>query len=220
MFQASRRAQSRDSNDGEVPQLGKNHRSSRRRRLAVGVSVVVAVAIAAGGATVTKTSGSETSHPTGAIHLTSAELQQWHTQTATPFQREEIVEKVRAAFAGVAQVGVGPRPADTGASGSVGTPGAAAAPASSSGTSIAREVLSYGVSGSDFWVVASYGDMARGAIWGADYACKYYYGVPSWLCDTAANILSSWSQGWGSASNHGVWAAVYWWPPHVAGGRW
>ena len=58
----------------------------------------------------------------------------------------------------------------------------------------------------------------NGAIWGAVRACQTR--LPGWLCTSAGNLLASWAQGWGGAANHGVWAAIYWAPPHVDGGRW
>jgi len=193
---------------------------SRSHLAVVGVSILVAVAIAAGGATVTQTPGATSLRASGSIHLTSAELKQWHNETATPFEREQIVEKMRAAFSGVAEVGAGPRPDQPDVSGAVGADAPATEPVSAGPTNVAQEDLSYGITGSDFWVVASYGDMARGAIWGAEQVCEYYYGVFGWLCDAAGSLLSSWSNGWGSANNHGVWATVYWWLPHYNAGRW
>ena len=128
-----------------------------------------------------------------------AELAQWKALTATPAQRARIVHELQGAFAGVAQVGVGPIQTGTSAPN-------------------IQEVLSYGVNWDHFWIIASYYDMARGAIWGAVQVCDRY--APSWICNQAGNILSSWAAGWGWASNHGVWASIYWWPPHVTGGRW
>lgn len=138
---------------------------------------------------------------------TAAELAQWRKETATPYQRGEIVAKMQAAFSGVGHVGAG-------SLSSVQSQAATATP-----TRDQKMVVALGITGDHFWVTASYGDMARGAIWGAVSIC-IGYGVPAWLCSAAGYILTTWSQGWGSANNHGVWAAVYWWPPHVTGGRW
>ena len=140
---------------------------------------------------------------------TAAELVQWHQDTATPYQRADMVARMRAAFEGVAQVGVGSMPPASGP--------AVARP--TSGSPGAQLVLAYGISGDHFWITASYADMARGAIWGAVQACQRY-GVPGWVCNQAGSMLSSWASGWGTANNHGVWAAVYWWPAYVTGGRW
>ncbi|MEV7042699.1 hypothetical protein [Amycolatopsis sp. NPDC051061] len=78
--------------------------------------------------------------------------------------------------------------------------------------------MATGITGDRFWITASYADMANGAIWGAVRACQTR--LPGWLCTSAGNLLSSWAQGWGSASNHGLWAEIYWAPPHVNAGRW
>lgn len=79
-----------------------------------------------------------------------------------------------------------------------------------------QNVLAYGFSRDHVWVTASYADMARGAIWGAVAWCKRY--APAWACQAAGNWLTSIARGWGSANNHGVWAAIYW--NRVTGGRW
>lgn len=138
----------------------------------------------------------------GDIQVTPEELAAWAEATATPEQRAEIVADLQAAFAGVAQVGTGTR--------------RAAAQESSIGEM--ELILAYGVN-STHWITASYADMSRGAIWVAVRAC-IARGIPSRLCNTAGNQLSNWAQGWGAASNHGVWAAIYWAPPCLTGDRW
>ncbi len=75
--------------------------------------------------------------------------------------------------------------------------------------------IAYGYNG-HFWVTASYADMASGAIWaGVQYCSKR---LPGWLCSKLGNVLTSWANGWGWATNHGVWGAVYW--DRIEGGRW
>jgi hypothetical protein len=145
---------------------------------------------------------------TGELHLTAQEQADWNAATATPEQRAAIVANMQAAFAGVAQINVGTDP--------VPAPQPAAHQTSVGDMQL---IVAYGMSWDHFWVTASYLDMARGAIWAAVGYC-IYRGVPSWLCNGAGSTLSSWAQGWGSASNHGVWGAVYWAPPHITGGRW
>jgi len=183
----------------------------RWRRGIAAVSLVLAVGTATGTAIGTAASGGSAAAPPMTIRPTTAELQQWQRLTATPFERAVIVDKVRDAFAGVAQVGIGPMPTDTRpTTRSVMTEGV---------THNIQLVLAVGITGDHFWITASYADVARGAITGAVYACESR-GVPAWLCQSAGALLRAWANGWGYANNHGVWAAVYWWPPHVTGGRW
>ncbi|HEY5877312.1 MAG TPA: hypothetical protein VIU11_00280 [Nakamurella sp.] len=74
------------------------------------------------------------------------------------------------------------------------------------------------MAGDHFWITASYADIARGAVPAAVAACAVR--VPRALCNTAGNVLESMAAGWGAGNSHGVWAAVYWWPPRVTGGHW
>ena len=148
----------------------------------------------------------------GAVQLTSAEKSQWAALTATPFERAKVVAELQKAFSGVAQVGTGPLPKH-GPNGPL-TP----ATSPSNGSSNAELMLAAGVSGNHFWITASYHDIADGAIWGGVIACDRY--LPSEMCLTAGELLIDWSYGWGYGNTHGVWAAIYWWPPHIAGGRW
>ena len=116
-----------------------------------------------------------------AFRPTKAELAQWRKDTATPFQRQEVVEKMRAAFAGVANVGVGDDTAGASGDVEVVSPSPKLTTAAEDDASSTRLVMAVGVTGDHFWVTASYGDMARGAITGAVTACVSY-GLPSWLC--------------------------------------
>ena len=170
----------------------------------VGTSAVLNTQSTASNATSTQahSKGNPTSGP---ITLTSSELAQWQAMTATPFERAKVVADLQQSFAGVANVGAGNEPTMASAS-------------SATGTTDARLVMAYGITSDHFWITASYSDMARGAIWGAVAACSTR--LPGWLCSAAGSLLSSWASGWGSASNHGVWAAIYWNPAHVSGGRW
>jgi hypothetical protein len=129
------------------------------------------------------------------LHLSPAEQEQWLRLTATPADRARIVAEVQEAFAGVAKVGL-----------------------SAPSTGAVQPNLATGVTGDHFWITASYADIVDGAIWAGVRACQTR--VPAWLCTQAGNLLVSWAAGWGAANDHGVWAAIYWWPPHITGGRW
>lgn len=176
---------------------------------AVVVVVAVVVALLGSGATRAQGAAPATVRPVQ-LSLSPAQQVAWLAQTATPEGRAQVVDLMRTAFAGVATVGTGPL-----------TP-----PAAQSGVHTAaytttigvRPALATGITGDHFWVIVSYADVANGAIAVAERACEAK--LPGWLCSTAGDLLSSWASGWGWASNHGVWAAIYWLPPHVTGGRW
>ena len=139
-----------------------------------------------------------TIHP-AAPHLSATELAQWQRLTATPAGRAYVVYTLRSAFADTATVGSDP----------------VAGAHLDSGV---HPDLATGITGDHFWIIVSYADVVNGALWAGVRACATR--LPGWLCSTAGNLLSSWASGWGSASDHGVWAAIYWLPPHVDGGRW
>jgi hypothetical protein len=185
------------------------------RVAAIATSAAVAAVIAAGGVSAADaaTGGPGVQHagPRAAtqirpekIRLTPTELARWRRETATPAERAKLVAAFRKAFAGVAQVST-------------------VAPDKASLVGQAKPTISnlaMGRTGDHFWIIASYADVADGAIWGAVAACGAYAPEFFEVCDLAGDVMSEWAQGWGRASNHGVWTAIYWWPPHVTGGRW
>ncbi|CRK59284.1 hypothetical protein [Alloactinosynnema sp. L-07] len=181
--------------------------------------VTMAVAALAAGAVMSSSQGTETSErPVDmAVHpiefaLSPAEAAEWQQRTATPEGRERVLSDLSLAFSGVASIGTTqPVSAQDQLAPTI------ERMAHSTGLPI-RPVWATGMAGDHFWITASYADVASGAISGAVWACKRR--LPGWLCDTAGRLLKEWAKGWGSASNHGVWAAVYWWPPRVTGGRW
>lgn len=191
---------------------GGGHMMTAHRRffgtaLTTGI-VAIALIVAVGGSEIRGFDPAATVSATGPIHLSASQLEQWRAETATPFERAAVVDKLQAAFSGVAEVGSGPLPR-------------AAVPAETwpSSAHEAHEDLAIGITGDHFWIIASYADIVRGAIATAIVVCVNY-GVPGWLCSSAGYLLATWSADWGYASNHGVWAAVYWWPPAITGGRW
>jgi hypothetical protein len=131
----------------------------------------------------------------------AAELAWLRTEMAKPAERAEILGDLETAFKGVGKVGVGPLPDD------------------SAKTGVTPEV-SDGHDSTHFWVTASYADIADGAIYSAIGACMAYLEPIANVCEIAGETLVDWSRGWGWANNHGVWAAIYWLPPHFTGGRW
>jgi hypothetical protein len=131
---------------------------------------------------------------TAVPQLNAQEQAEWRRLTARPEGRAQVVAEMQAAFQGLATVG-------------------AAQPSGSAHTDLAT-----GITGDHFWITASYADVVNGAIAVGVRACQTR--LPGWLCSTAGTLLTNWASGWGSAANHGVWAAIYWAPPHVEGGRW
>ena len=186
------------------------NRLRRARTTSAAAFVGLAGLAVLGGAVVTSNGSSGHTHAAPVaveFHPTQVQLDAWKAETATPFQRAQMIMNLQHAFAGVADVGFGSLPSSAQVNAAQTTPSATV-----------NEVVAYGVSGDHFWIIASYADISRGAIWGAVAVCDRY--APSWICSGAGNMLDSWAAGWGSANSHGVWAAIYWWPPHVTGGRW
>ena len=142
------------------------------------------------------------------IKMTTAQLREWRVLTNTPRKRAQVIQAFAESFAGVAEV-------------TTVDPASSAPTASTSSFVVtagyhAQPSLAYGYNG-HFWVTASYADMAAGVIWAAVRYCSTR--LPAWLCNYTGNVLTSWARGWGSASNHGVWAAAYW-SGTFTGGRW
>ncbi|MGW3102469.1 hypothetical protein [Streptomyces sp. NPDC001100] len=190
--------------------------SPRRRWIAAALGAAVVTALAGGLlAGSTQEDSKKATSPVAARQFavnpqgpTSAESSEWEQLTATRESRARLISEVQAAFAGVATVRTDAPVQNTGSITS----------ATSTDKGHAVQALATGVTGDHFWIIASYGDIARGTIAGAVRACSVK--VPAWLCTNAGNLLTSWSRGWGAAANHGIWAAVYWRPAHVTGGRW
>jgi hypothetical protein len=175
--------------------------------IALASSLALVTAGSAGAATSTKAPRHEPARAAAEIRpekirLTHAEYAQWRRETATPAERAKVLANLQKAFAGVAHIGT-TMPATGKESGHAMSPH-----------------LSFGRTGNHFWIIASYADVADGAIWSGVVACEVYEPELSDFCEEAGDILSDWAHGWGRASNHGVWAAVYWWPPYITGGRW
>jgi hypothetical protein len=115
--------------------------------------------------------------------------------TSTPAKRADVLKKLELAYAGVATVGF------------------------RSATTSSSNAYSAGWDRDHFWIILSYADAANGAITTAAGACVAYLPALWWVCGGIAGFLYALVNGWGRASNHGVWAAVYtsgW----LTGGRW
>lgn len=145
-------------------------------------------------------------HMSGRIHLTAAQEAAWRRDTATPAGRERVLSAFQAAFGNIAEVGTGKVARYI--------PGTRA-------RGPMRPDLSYGITGDHFWIIASYADIADGAINVAVAVCRARVTpAAAPVCNAAGAVLKAWAAGWGTGNSHGVWAAIYWWPPHYTGGRW
>ena len=70
--------------------------------------VAIALIVAAAGSDFRGVGSAAPVSATGRILLSDAQLEQWRAETATPFERAAVVDKLEAAFSGVAQVGSAP----------------------------------------------------------------------------------------------------------------
>ena len=120
-----------------------------------------------------------------------------------PAGRARLVAELRKSFAGIARISTAASPEA----------------ATHRHRGMAPD-LSFGRTGNHIWIIASYADIADGAIWSGVVACGAYQPELFDFCEEIGDIMAEWAQGWGRAANHGVWSAIYWLPPHWSGGRW
>jgi hypothetical protein len=178
-------------------------KSVKRSVLAVTAAAAVCAAVGlAAPAMASQTPARAQVAPVAITHTTAKELAWLRTEMANPKERTVILTDLQTAFKGVGKVGVG------------------AVPGATSGAHGVTSDIAAGHDSTHFWITASYADIADGAIWGAVVACEVYLEPIAGVCEIAGETLVDWSQGWGRAANHGVWAAIYWLPPHFTGGRW
>lgn len=144
------------------------------------------------------------------LALTPAQRSAWRAMTDTPEKRQEIARIMVESFT---QAGIAVRTAASGAIGAV--------PTGRSVQTVALPAPQYaaGIAWDHVWVILSYLDVARGLIAAAVGFCMTR--LPGWICTAVGAVLYAIANGWGYASNHGVWAAIYWFPyPHYTYGRW
>lgn len=83
-----------------------------------------------------------------------------------------------------------------------------------------------GAGGEHFWVIATYAAIAVADISVLAWSCTGILSasITPWVakavCFAGAAALSTMAANWPRFTNAGVWIAVYFWPPHWAGGRW
>jgi hypothetical protein len=125
---------------------------------------------------------------------------------ATPAQRQAIDYALVASFSRYAKAGAGPMPAP-------GQP------------SLTAKSWSWGITGTHVWIIMSFTDIHNGALAGITGDCIAMFQVAkvggfAWLCGGLEQLLAHLSYGYSPESNHGVWAALYWWPPKIQYGYW
>ncbi len=178
----------------------KRQGGARRGRLA---GIALSVAAAAAAVTFIVMPARPASNGT-VPHFSRAQVQQLaHT---TPGQRQAIDHALAASFSRHAKAGTGPMPAP-------GQP------------SLTAKSWSWGITGSHVWIIMSFTDIHDGALAGINADCRAMFAVAkvsqfSWLCGGLNQLLTHLSTGYRPESNHGVWAALYWWPPKIQYGYW
>jgi hypothetical protein len=174
---------------------------------AAAVAITVVLAGAPGHAATAPEQKATAVSATAAPKLSPAELASIHKLVSTKQGREKFYQAFQNSFGNAANVGAGP----------LATPGTT------------RLVLSWGFSGAGgehFWIIASYADILSKAL---DRAVPYCIGALSGLIDPIAAAvvckgvdvaIDRLASGYGRLSNHGVWAAVYFWPTRWGVYRW
>jgi hypothetical protein len=80
--------------------------------------------------------------------------------------------------------------------------------------------LTDGVAWDHIWMIASFTDVYRGLVAGAEGVCLARSPV-KWICVAAGGFLINMTNGHAWTDSHGVWVAYYWWPYlHETGGFW
>lgn len=191
------------SPSGNLP--GRHRAAGRpRRRIPVIGTAIAAVALSASLAlALTGLPGhaaASAAHPTiSHVQLTAAESTSLHKLVSTSRGREDLFTAFADSYGRVGQVGTGP----------VATPGTT------------QLDLSWGFSGSGgehFWIIASYADIASGAL---ARMTPYCVGAltpfidpvaAAAVCGGVLAVLVKLAHGQRAISNHGVWAEVHFWP--------
>jgi len=126
---------------------------------------------------------------------------------ATPAQRKAIDRAIVESFGRYGQAGTGAMPAP-------GQP------------TLAAKAWSWGITGEHVWVIMSFTDVHNGLLAAITGDCIAMLAVAhatefDWLCGGLEQLLAHLSNGYRPESNHGVWAALYWWPPgEIQDGYW
>ncbi|MDQ1307608.1 MAG: hypothetical protein QG671_3441 [Actinomycetota bacterium] len=149
--------------------------------------------------------------PVSTVELAPAQKAELLRLTSTPAKKALFLKNLQLAFGGIATVGYTPGTSTN----SVGT--------AHSASKTAHPFLAAGWDRDHFWITMSYADAANGAINGAYRLCTRY--LPGFICGPISGVLRGLVAGQGSASNHGVWGAVYLYGggdrrPLVTGARW
>ena len=185
------------------------HRFSALAAILVATALLAASTLQTHGSAAREASAA-TSHLTASQTLSPglspSELAQWNAETSTPQGRATIIAGFREVLGGRAKFGFGPLPA-------------AQAGDTIQLTAYDRSSMQYGVSGNHFWFILTDYEVQEGLGWGLKAACVWALPLAGALiCGTIITAVEGAS--YGTATNHGVWGAVYWAPPHIVIGRW
>jgi hypothetical protein len=140
-----------------------------------------------------------------APHFSPAQVRE--LAQATPAQRSAIDHALVTSFSRYARAGTGSMPA----------PGQ---------VSLTAKAWSWGITGQHVWIIMSFTDIHNGLLGAITGDCIGMFQVAhatafAWLCGGLEQLLAHLSNGYRPESNHGVWAALYWWPPgEVQSGYW
>jgi hypothetical protein len=137
-------------------------------------------------------------------HFSGAQVRQ--LAQATPAQRQAIDHALVASFSQFAKAGTGSMP----------EPGQ---------PTLTAKSWSWGVTGQHVWIIMSFTDIHNGLLTAITGDCVGMFAVAhasgyAWLCGGLEQLLAHLSNGYRPESNHGVWVALYWWPPSVQYGYW
>lgn len=145
--------------------------------------------------------------------LPKSEVSTWDKFVATKAHREKVVAVFQQAFGSFAEVGTGPLPSVV--IGGRLTPN-----------------FTYGAQWSHFWIVMSFADFARGDLYIGTIACETALtlalaesgpaapAIAGVVCGAMAGFLGKLGNGHPILENHGIYANVWFFPPHVTGGVW
>jgi hypothetical protein len=91
---------------------------------------------------------------------------------------------------------------------------------------LAAESWAWGITGEHIWVIMSFTDVHNGLLAAITGDCEVMLAVAhatefDFMWGGIEQLLAHLSNGYRPESNHGVWAALYWWPPgEIQDGYW
>jgi hypothetical protein len=136
--------------------------------------------------------------------LSSSQLAAWKKQVSTAQGRAAILDGLHSVFGNTVQFGVGSMPT--------------AQPTSGHAASVSPNAQ-IGVTSDHFWFIVTDYEVRQGVGTLLRAACfRVLPLVGAFICGSI--ITAVLGASYGTANNHGVWGAVYWWTPRIVIGRW